>query len=95
MREQERPPEERQRELIPLASNVDEAGRAMEAMSSLSESQQRVLRLAIHQGMTHEQISTATDMPLGTVKTHARRGLMRIREMLSEAESAEESGSTP
>lgn len=95
VREQERPPEERQRELIPLASNVDEAGRAMEAMSSLSESQQRVLRLAIHQGMTHEQISTATDMPLGTVKTHARRGLMRIREMLSEATSGEQSGTTP
>jgi RNA polymerase sigma factor (sigma-70 family) len=90
VREQERPPEEMQREVSSQASAVDEAQRAMEAMSSLSESQQHILRLAVHQGLTHEQIAIATDLPLGTVKTHARRGLMRIREMLSEAESNEE-----
>jgi RNA polymerase sigma-70 factor (ECF subfamily) len=95
VRAQERPPEESQREVNPVAATVDEAGRAMEAMASLNESQQRVLRLAIHQGLTHEQISVATDLPLGTVKTHARRGLMRIREMLSEATSGEQSGTTP
>ena len=89
VREQERPPEEIQREVSSQASTVDEAQRAMEAMSSLSESQQHILRLAVHQGLTHEQIAITTDLPLGTVKTHARRGLMRIREMLSEADSGE------
>jgi RNA polymerase sigma-70 factor (ECF subfamily) len=90
VRAQERPPEEVRHEVAGQASAVDEAQRAMEAMSSLSESQQRVLRLAIHQGLTHEQIAMTTDLPLGTIKTHARRGLMRIREMLSEAKSGEE-----
>lgn len=91
-REQHRPAEEIQSERN--ASTIDEAQRAMEAMSSLSENQQRVLRLAIHQGLTHEQISLTTDMPLGTVKTHARRGLMRIREMLGQAGDSNETGAT-
>lgn len=83
------------REAIPSAATTEEARSAVEAMSTLSEGQQRVLRLAIHQGLTHEQISLVTDLPLGTVKTHARRGLMRIREMLCQAEAEGESGATP
>lgn len=53
------------------------------AMGELRPEQQRVLHLAIHQGASHEQIATSTGMPLGTVKTHARRGLMRLREILA------------
>jgi RNA polymerase sigma-70 factor (ECF subfamily) len=52
------------------------------AMGSLRPEQRRVLQLAINHGATHEQIATSTGMPLGTVKTHARRGLMRLREVL-------------
>jgi len=43
-----------------------------------------VLQLAIHHGCSHEQIATATGMPLGTVKTHARRGLIKIRQILAD-----------
>lgn len=91
---QERPPDEQQGETIPRAAVTEEASRALDAMASLSESQQRVLQLAIHQGMTHEQIAIATELPLGTVKTHARRGLMRIREMLSQTASDTDAGQT-
>ncbi|QYU70307.1 hypothetical protein J4558_09395 [Leptolyngbya sp. 15MV] len=41
-----------------------------------------VLRLSVHQGLSHEQIAQATGLPLGTVKTHIRRGLIRVRELL-------------
>lgn len=54
-------------------------GRAME---SLRPEQRQVLNLAINHGATHEQIATSTGMPLGTVKTHARRGLIRLRDIL-------------
>jgi RNA polymerase sigma-70 factor (ECF subfamily) len=74
--------------------NVDEARSALDAMEKLSEDQQRVLGLAIHQGCTHEQIARITEMPLGTVKTHARRGLLRIRDLLSETHEDESVGST-
>ncbi len=59
-----------------------EAKQAAEAMRTLRPEQQQVLRLSIVQGMSHQEISDATGMPLGTVKTHARRGLLQVRENL-------------
>ena len=61
----------------------EEAARAAAALGELKEDQQRVLRLSIYQGLSHERIAEATGLPLGTVKTHVRRGLMRLREVLS------------
>jgi RNA polymerase sigma-70 factor (ECF subfamily) len=40
--------------------------------------------LAIQYGCSHEQIATTTGLPLGTVKTHARRGLIKLRALLAE-----------
>jgi RNA polymerase sigma-70 factor (ECF subfamily) len=57
---------------------------AQRAFEQLRPEQQQVLQLAIHHGCSHEQIATATGMPLGTVKTHARRGLIKIRLLLEQ-----------
>lgn len=59
-----------------------EAREAAEAMRDLRPEQRQVLNLSIFQGMSHQEISDATGMPIGTVKTHARRGLIQIREIL-------------
>ena len=59
-----------------------EAEQAAEAMRELRPEQQQVLRLSIVQGMSHQEISQATGIPLGTVKTHARRGLLQVRQFL-------------
>jgi len=67
------------------ADDREVANAAMSAMSRLSDEQQRVLRLSLVQGLSHERIAGATGLPLGTVKTHARRGLIRLRELLSAA----------
>ena len=67
----------------PAADIADDSARAAQALLSLSPEQQRVLRLAIHEGLSHEQIAVATGMPLGTVKTNIRRGLIRVRELLT------------
>jgi len=61
----------------------EDAQRAAVALDSLKPEQQRVLRLSIYQGLSHERIAEATGLPLGTVKTHVRRGLIRLREILS------------
>jgi RNA polymerase sigma factor (sigma-70 family) len=59
-----------------------EAEEAAEAMRTLRPEQQQVLRLSIVEGMSHQEIAEATGMPLGTVKTHARRGLLHVRELM-------------
>jgi RNA polymerase sigma factor (sigma-70 family) len=60
----------------------DEVQRAQNALAQLRPEQREVLDLALGQGRTHQEISAAIGIPLGTVKSHARRGLIRLREML-------------
>ena len=59
-----------------------EAEQAAEAMRNLRPEQQQVLNLSIVQGMSHQEIADTLEMPLGTVKTHARRGILEVREHL-------------
>jgi RNA polymerase sigma-70 factor (ECF subfamily) len=67
-----------------------EAKQAAQAMNALRPEQRRVLQLSIYQGMSHQEIAEATGMPVGTVKSHARRGLMQIREVLGLGTSGNE-----
>jgi len=38
--------------------------------------------MAYYYGMTHDEIATKLDAPLGTVKAWVRRGVMRLKECL-------------
>jgi len=60
----------------------EEAARAREQMQRLRPEERRVLELSIDHGLSQSEIAEVTEMPLGTVKTHARRGLIRLRELL-------------
>ena len=71
-------------ERIDRSDSAEQQGIAQRAFAQLRPEQQQVLQLAIHHGCSHEQIATATGMPLGTVKTHARRGLIKIRQILAD-----------
>lgn len=61
---------------------ADDAARATRAIAELRPQQRQVLELAVCEGWTHQNIADRLQMPLGTVKTHVRRGLTRVREML-------------
>ena len=67
-----------------------EAEQAAKALRSLKPEQQQVLQLSIVQGLSHQEIADATGMPLGTVKTHARRGILQAREILGLGDLARE-----
>lgn len=62
---------------------ADEAAKAAALLSELREDERRVIQMAVYQGLTHEEIAAATQLPVGTVKTHIRRGLIRVRERLA------------
>lgn len=58
-----------------------EAQQAARALAQLRPEQRQVLVLST-QGLSHGEIAEQTGMPLGTVKAHARRGLLSIRAAL-------------
>ncbi|SEE94025.1 RNA polymerase sigma-70 factor, ECF subfamily [Streptomyces sp. 3213] len=58
-------------------------------LARLPAPQQRVLRLAYYEDLTQTQIARRTGWPLGTVKSHARRGLHQLRFGLRHDEQAE------
>ena len=74
---------------VDRVSLSEEAEIAARAIDELSKDQQTVLRLSIQQGCSHSQIAEITGMPLGTVKTNIRRGLIRVREILEASRSTE------
>ncbi|MFD9034494.1 sigma-70 family RNA polymerase sigma factor [Streptomyces sp. NPDC059567] len=79
-----------------LGASLEHEGRAVEEpervldrivvteeLARLPRVQRDVLELAYFADLTQVQIADRTGMPLGTVKSHARRGLQRMRHNLA------------
>ena len=75
-----------------MPENVDLAGSTMpvtddiglkKILGKLKEEWRVLVDLSYFQGFTHEEISKAMDIPLGTVKTRIRSALIHLRTMIS------------
>ena len=62
------------------------------ALSQLSPASRSCVVLAYLEGMTNEEVSEQLNMPLGTVKSHIRRGSQTLREALSDYEDTKNNG---
>ncbi len=60
----------------------EEARLADEHLAQLKPEEQRILRLSIYNSLSHAAIAEYTGLPLGTVKSHIRRGLNSLRQKL-------------
>jgi RNA polymerase sigma-70 factor (ECF subfamily) len=60
----------------------EEAALAERALNRLPVDQQLVIRMNVFDGLSHACISDLTGLKLGTVKTHIRRGLIKVREAM-------------
>jgi RNA polymerase sigma-70 factor (ECF subfamily) len=59
------------------------------ALARLGRDERLCVVLAYYEGLSHAEISAATSLPLGTVKSHVRRGAERLRVLLDAYHPAE------
>ena len=60
-----------------------EAEQATRALAGLRPEQRQVLELGLLHGLSQSEIAARLNMPLGTVKSFMRRGLIKVRELMN------------
>ncbi len=71
--------------LFSAADVASEASQQVKAaLAQLPAQQQQILHLAYYEGFTQAAIAERLDAPLGTVKSRARRGLLKMKKILQD-----------
>ena len=71
---------------IPLENitQLERSQSVQSALEQLSPQEQEVLNMAYYQGMSQSKIAQQLNIALGTVKSRSRRGLLKLRQTLSD-----------
>jgi RNA polymerase sigma-70 factor, ECF subfamily len=64
----------------------EEQRRAREALAQLNPDQREVIEIAYFGGLSHSEIAELLGLPLGTIKTRIRSGMLKLRESLMSLE---------
>lgn len=67
-----------------LVDTLERGHRLREAMTHLTPAQRQLIGLAFLHDLSHPEIAAHTGLPLGTVKSHIRRGLEALRRALED-----------
>lgn len=67
---------------LEVASTEEISTQVKAALQKLSTKQRQVLQLSYYEGLSQSEIAKRLNLPLGTVKTHSRRGLIQLRKNL-------------
>jgi len=73
------------------AQTAVDAAHAARVVAELRPEQRQVLELGLLHGLSQSQIAERLGMPLGTVKSFMRRGLIKVREYLNVADTGTDS----
>ncbi|MEN9934969.1 MAG: hypothetical protein RLZZ387_1548 [Chloroflexota bacterium] len=69
---------------VPASAWASEQRRTIaEALNHLPSAQRQAIELAYFGGLSHQEIATKLDRPLGTIKTRVRLGLQKLSSLLS------------
>ena len=60
------------------------AARVHDCLKTLTDDQRRSVSLAFFEGLTHAELTQRLEMPLGTVKSWIRRGLLSLQRCLEQ-----------
>lgn len=71
---------------------AEEAGKARSCLKKLSEAPRQVILLSVYQGLSHSKISEKLHLPLGTIKSYARRSLLQLRDCMKRPLSSSAGG---
>lgn len=69
---------------LELLAATEEGARLRACLAALSEDRRRLIILAFVDGLSHADLATRLGVPLGTVKSTIRRGLLKLRECLGQ-----------
>ncbi len=63
--------------------NAEQRRVLKQALSQLPDAQRQAIEMAYFGGLSHQEIATRLDRPLGTIKTRVRLGLHKMRALLA------------